>query len=416
MSSGARVPPPKHSHAALGGATLSIVRVQRKAIGGVVLAAALVIAVVSLRGQVEPAASGPTAEPMPLTTTPNPPALPLRSAERTTQWRTYELPAGAMIVKPDPEHIVVGSVTEPTGPEPEAVLTVRSRDGSGQELSYRSQPAGWWPVDWQILNGALYVIEISGDESVGLGGARLMRVDLGNGRFEQIPVRSVQPLWPRLPAVDEQAGPGRRSLLTFGDELIAIGTNVKNPAEQCAIAIRPSTRAERIVACGVGPPVIEPADGGVLIRLPDNSPNGCSVRLLMPGSGEFGLPVFIGYCQQRQIIPLDGWRAYLTDGPESANPLLATNGTDRVMLGMVKMVAVSCHGRLYWMSGGGMEPFGTEVLRWTPGASEVEVVRRSRGETVFGLPTCDGGTLGVPVHGSAVDGYRVLDLLVLDRP
>jgi len=386
------------------------------------LAAALVVAVVSLRGQVEPTASGPTAssptaEPMPLTATPSPPALPLRSAERDTPWSTDELPPGAVIAKPDPEHIVVVSVTEPAGPRPESVLTVRSRDGSGQEFSYRPPPAGWLPVDWQILDGALYVIEISMDESVDQGSARLMRVDLGNRRVEQILVRSVHPLWPRLSAGGNgQPRPIRYSLLTFGNELIVTGINVKNPAEHCVIAIRPRDNTERTVACGAGPPTIEPADGGVLIRLPDNSPNGCSVRLLVPGRGEFGLPVFIGYCQYLQIIPLDGWQAYLTDTPEPALPLLATNGTDRVMLGMATMFAVYCHGRLYWVSGGGTESFGTQVLRWTPGASEVEVVRRSQDETVFGFLTCTEGTLGVQVYSSATDNFRLTSLLMLDRP
>jgi hypothetical protein len=81
------------------------------------------------------------------------------------------------------------------------------------------------------------------------------------------------------------------------------------PAEQCAIAIQPSTRVERTVACGV-------------------------------------------------------------------------------MLGTARAVAVFCHGRLYWVSDGHV---GSEVRRWTPGAGEVEVVRRSRGKTEFGLPTCTQG-------------------------
>lgn len=374
-------------------------RVRRRAIGGTVLAIALVVAVALLRGQVEPPESDPTAQPMPLTATPSPRTLPFRPAERVTRWRIYQLPAGTVQARADPEYIVMSSVAESALRQPEGVLTVRSRDGSEWESGYRSQRAGWEPVDWQILDGALFVIEVQ-DEGLD---SRLMRVEFGDGRVEEIPVGSVQRLAP--------------TLLTVGDELVGAGISVKNPTERCAITIKPSTGDERIVACGVVLPIIEPADGGVLIKLPDNSPDGCSVRLLIPGRGEFGLPVFVGYCRQRQIIPLDGWQASYLDGTEPAQPLLATNGTDGVVLGMAKVAAVSCHGRLYWVSGGRRDsPYGTEVLRWTPGDREVEVVRRSRGETEFGWPTCVKGTLSVPVYGSAVDGSPLTGLMVLDRP
>jgi hypothetical protein len=78
---------------------------------------------------------------------------------------------------------------------------------------------------------------------------------------------------------------------------------------------------------------------------------------------------------------------------------------------------VSCHGRLYWVSGGRNDSaFGVEVLRWMPGADEVEVVDRSQGQTEFGPPMCAGGTLSVPVHGPAADGSALVGLRVLDRP
>lgn len=364
-----------------------------------VLAAALVVAVASLRGQVEPPEPGSTAQPMPLTAAPT---LPFRPAERLAPWHIYPVPAGTVTARADPEYIVLSSIAESALRRPEIVLTVQSRDGSGQEFGYRSEQAGWEPADWQILDGALFVVEVQ-DEGLG---SRLVRVEVGGeqaGRVEQIPVHSVQRLAP--------------SLLTVGDELVSTGISAKNPIEQCAIAIKPSTREERIVACGIVLPVIEPADGGVLIKLPDNSPNGCSVRLLIPGRGEFGMPVFVGYCRQRQIIPLDRWQAYDIDGPGPAQPLQATDGTDNVVLGTAKVAAVSCHGRLYWVSGGRKDsPYGIEVLRWTPGAGEVEVVRRSRDETEFGWPTCAKGTLGVPMHGSAADGSPLTGLMVLDRP
>jgi hypothetical protein len=390
------------------------VQVRGRAIGGAALAVALVVAVVSLRGQVEPPGSGPTAQPMP-TTTPSLRALPVRPAERATQWRTFELPAGTLTAMADPEHIVIAGITNPAGPPPRATLTVRSRDGSAREHGYQPQPAGWEPVNWQILDGALYVTEVP-VEGNGLGSTRLMRVDLSGGSVEQIPVRSVQPLWPSpVAAGDSVINIGRPSLLTVGDELIGTGISAKNPSEQCAIAIRPSTGAERTVACGIGTPILEPADGEALIRLGDNTPNGCSMRLITPGRGELMLPIHVE-CQQRQIIPIDDWQAYLIDGPGPAQPLLATNGTDRVMLGTAKMAAVSCHGRLYWVSGDSSEwSLGREVLRWTPGDSEVEVVRRSRGQTEFGWPTCVDGTLGVLAHPSAV-GSRLSRLMVLDRP
>jgi hypothetical protein len=409
-------PAANRSRADLGGATLSIVRVRGRAIGGAVLAVALVVAVVSLRGQVEAPGSGPPAQPMPPTTTPSPRTLPVLPAERATQWRTYKLPAGTMTARADPEHIVMTGIAEPDDPRSAEMLTVWSRDGSRQEFGYRPQPGSWATVDWQILDGALYVVEIPMDGGDLRSGARLTRVDLGSGRVEQIPVRSVQPLWPSMFAVgNELIGAGRRYLLTLGDELIVTGISAKNPAEQCAIAIRPSTRVERTIGCGVGPPIIEPADGGVFIRLPDNSPDGCAARLLMPGRGAFGLPVFSGDCRQRQVIPLGGWQAYLINGADPAQPLLATNGSDRVMLGTAALV-VFCHGRLYWVSGGHKEwPVGTEVLRWTPGASEVEVVHRSQGETWFGWPMCVDGTLGVQAYPSPPDPQPP-DLLVLDRP
>src|SRR5262249_20941509 len=233
--------------------------------------------------------------------------------------------------------------------------------------------------------------------------SRLMRVDLVSGRAEEVTVHSVRDLEP--------------TLLTVGDELIAIGTSPKDLGEQCAIAIRPSMGVERTVVCGIRSPAIEPADGGVLIRLPDNSPNGCSVRLLVPGRDEFGLPVYIGYCHQRQIIPLDGWQAYYLDGPEPAQPLLANDETDRVMLGMTKAPAAACHGRLYWVSGGSDDSqFGVEVLRWTPGAREVEVIYRSQDGTGLGWPTCTQGTLTVTVHSSTAVGSPMPSMLMLDQP
>jgi hypothetical protein len=265
------------------------------------------------------------------------------------------------------------------------------------------QSAGWAPSDWQILDSTLFVLEIPVAEGNGPGGGRLMRVNLGDGRVEEFPVRSVRQLAPRLLAVD--------------GELIGVGISAENPAEQCVIAIRPSTGVERTVVCSVGIPIIEPADGGVLIRLPDSSPDGCLVRLLVPGRGEFGIPVFIGYCRRLKILPLDGWQAYHIDGHDPVYSLIVTDGTDSVALGTVKVAAVSCHGRLYWVSGGpNYMPSGVEVLRWTPGASEVEVVRRSRDKTEsFSRPTCDGGTLGVPVRRSVGGSSWLAELLVLDR-
>jgi hypothetical protein len=387
-----------------------VVLTRGRVIGGAALAIALVAAVVSLRGQVEPPESGPTAQPMPPTTTPRPRALPVRPAELTGQWRIYNLPTGTVAARADPEHIMLSSIAAPAGPQPpagprpEAMLTVWLRDGSEQEFGYRSQSADWEPAEWQILDNTLFVLEIPVDEGDSPDGGRLRRVDLVGGRIGEISVRSVRQLAPRL--------------LTVDGELISTGISVNNPAEQCAIAIRPSTGVERTVACAVGPPIIEPADGGVLIRLPDNSPDGCAMRLLIPGRGEFGIPVFIGYCRRLHIIPLGGWRAYHFDGTDPAYSLFATDGTDRIALGTAKVAAVSCHGRLYWVSGGrSYLPYGVEVLRWTPGASEVEVVRRSRDQTEsFGQPMCDKGTLSVMIRRTVAGSSWLAGLQVLDRP
>ena len=373
-----------------------------RAVAGATLAVALFVAVGSLRGTVEPSVAGSTTAPTPATSAPSPRVLPFRPAERAVNWRVYEVPPGTITARADPEHVMLSSIDEPGDGQAQGVLTVQARDGSGLQTSYRPRPAGWEPADWQLLDGALYVVEVLIDQGEGLG-SRLMRVDLGSGLAREIPIRSVKRLAP--------------SLLTVGDELIGTGTSAKNPIEQCAIAIRPSSGAERTVACGIVLPIIESADGGVLIKLPDNSPDGCAVRLLMPGRGEFGLPVFVGYCRQRQIIPLGGWQAYHVDGPGPAQPLLATDGVDNIVLGTAKIAAVACHGRLYWVSGGRKDsPYGVEVLRWTPGAPEVEVVYRSRGRTELGWPSCTEGTLGVPVRSSAADGSRLLALRVLDRP
>jgi hypothetical protein len=404
------------SRAAFGRATLLIVRVRGRAIGGAVLAVALVVAVVSLRGQAEPFASGPTP---PATTTPSPPPLPVRSAEPVPQWTTYELPADVFWASADPAYIgLVRGTIDPAGRPLDIGLTVRSRDDSRQEFDYRPQP-GWVPLGWQILDGALVVMEIPADSDPGQSGGRLMRVGLGGGgSVKEITVGSVRRIEPRL------LTPGD-VLITVGDELIGTGISVTNPAERCVIAIRPNTGVERTVACTLGVPSIDAVDGGVLIKLPDNSPDGCTMRLLTPDGGESALPEFAGgNCMQQHIIPLGGWQAYY-DGPgPAAYPLNATDGTDRVVLGTANLTAVSCHGRLYWVSGGSDRLpsdesnyllSGVEVLRWTPGASEVEVIRSSQDQTEsFGPPTCDEGTLGVPVI-SAAGSPRMISLMMLER-
>lgn len=371
-------------------------------IAGAVLVVALVSAVVSLRGQVEPTVAQPPQPPVPTTTRAEPTILPVRPAERSARWRVYGVPAGTATVRADPEHVVLFHVDDPLVEHPRGVLVVRNRDGSGVETTYRPQPVGWEPADWLIMDGSLYVIEVLVIEGDGFG-SRLIRFDLTSGRTDQIPVHAVQRLAP--------------SLLSVGDELIGIGVSARNQIENCAVAIRPSTGEERVVACGLVLPMLESADGGVLIKLPDNSPNGCAVRLLLPGRNSYGLPIFVGYCRQRQIIPLGRWQAYQLDGPFPAQPLQATDGSREVVLGSAKVSAVVCHGRLYWVSGGDRgDPHGVEVLRWTPGAEEVEVVHRNQGRTQLGWPTCAGGTLTVPVRSPPEDGSKLIEVRVLDRP
>jgi hypothetical protein len=371
-------------------------------LAGAGLAVVLLAAVLSLRGQVEPSVAGSTEPAAPTTTTAQPLVLPVRPAMRNAHWWVDPVPAGTATARAYPEHVVQLRLDEPPGSRPSGTIVVLSRDGSGLETSYRPQPAGWEPADWLIMDGALFLVETLVVEGAGLG-SRLMRVDLVSGLAEEIQVHAVQRLAP--------------SLLSVGDELIGTGVSATNPIENCAIAIRPKTHQERVVACGLVLPTIASADGGVLIKLPDSSPGGCSVRLLLPGRGAFGLLVFVGYCRQRQIIPLGIWQAYQIDGPFPAQPLLATEGNRQFVLGPAKVSAVSCHGRLYWVSGGRQDsPYGVEVLRWTPGVEEVEVVHRNQDQTELGWPTCAGGTLTVPVYSAAADGSRLLGLRVLDRP
>lgn len=374
-----------------------------RVVAGAVLVIALVAAILSLRGQVEPTVATPTEPPPPTATTPaEPTELPVRTALRETHWRVYDVPPGTSLARADPEHVVISVPDDPQGASLIGTLIVRSRDGSGLETSYRPQPPGWGPAAWQILGGELFVVEVLVVDGNGLG-SRLMRVNLATGRAEQIPVHIVQRLAPYV--------------LSVGDELISAGISTKNPIENCVVAIRPSTGEERIVACGLVEPMIGSADGGALIRLPDNSPDGCSVRLLLPGRGAFGIPVFVGYCDQSQIIPVGTWHVYHIRGRFAARPLLATEGTRRLMLGTLKVAAVSCHGRLYWVSGGPRSSqYGVEVLRWTPGAEEVEVVFRSRDSTQLGLPMCADGTVTVPVVGPQADGSVLVGVRVLDRP
>ena len=368
-------------------------------VAAAVLVAALVAAVISLRGQVEPSVAAPPDEPAVTTTIkPPPPLLPVRPGPRS-RWRTYEVPAGVSAARADPEY-VVESLSDPLT-RPDSSLLVLARDGSGLRLEYRPQPAGWQPVNWVIMDSTLYVTEIQLGSS-DLSG-RLVRVELATGQASEIPVHSVRPLSP--------------SLASVGDELVGAGPSTTSQIEFCAIAIRPRTGQERVIACGIVMPIIEPVDGGVLIKLPDSSVAGCSIRLLLPGLSPYGVPVVVGYCWQRQIIPLGPWQVYHLDGPPAAQPLLASRAGREIRLGTAKLSVVTCHGLVYWVSGGPPDaPFGTDVLRWTPGADEVEVIYREQSGAELGWPSCAGGTLTIGRRGPAHDSSALIGLQVLDRP
>ena len=78
---------------------------------------------------------------------------------------------------------------------------------------------------------------------------------------------------------------GARPIVRDGDELVGAGPSTTSQIEFCAIAIRPRTGQERVIACGIVMPIIEPVDGGVLIKLPDSSVAGCSKCHTMRGVG-----------------------------------------------------------------------------------------------------------------------------------
>jgi hypothetical protein len=381
-----------------------LVRVRGRAAGGAAVAVALLVSVVLLRDQVEPteAARGPAEPPAPTATTVAPDVLPARPVEPAPQWLHYQVPPGAVRAVADPGHVLFwlgGQSAEPL----DGSLLVQARDGSGASIEYRPTEPGWAVVNALVLDHALYTVELAwASIELDNGDVRLNRVDLATGLVRPVPVRPVG---------------SDRSLLSVGDELVTVGLSGSNPSQYCVVAIQPGTGAQRSVVCGPTMPVLTAADGGVLITQPDGTQQGCTVRLLAPGRGEFGVPVSVGSCGLAEIVVVGDWHARVTVRDSPTVPLVLVRGDQRLLLGPTKLTAVPCHGWLYWVAGGqDRSRLGLQVRRWRPGPDLVEIVHSAAPGTRLGQPVCADGTLTVSVYDVQSEQARLTALLVLDRP
>jgi hypothetical protein len=190
------------------------------------------------------------------------------------------------------------------------------------------------------------------------------------------------------------------------------------------VAIRPSTGAERVLWCfdpiapiESSPLQLTASETGVLITAVDST--GCVMRLLRPDGFEVDqvrAPSLA--CQIRwSLVGVGNWVAYLSSDGGPLASLVATDGMEQVQLGAANAPAVPCHGWLYWLGAhSDEESFGTQVLRWRPGSTDIEIVRKAAGGEGFHFLSCGGGTLAVPVSSNPNSGVGMTSVLVRDRP
>jgi hypothetical protein len=374
-------------------------------VAGAASAAVLLAAVLLLRGEAQPIAAKPPPGPTSTGTAPTsapptavaPPTLPLRYNAHLVAWQSYQAPTAAVHVAADPEHLLSYFQNGATTPEePSGSVTVQPRSGA-KPITYRPPP-GWDLFDVVIAGGAMYVGLAMPNAMSNVTG-RLVRVDLASAAAAPFQIHSVRIL---------------PHLQVLGDELITTGHHMDEQQGWCVVAIHAGTGAERIVTCSSDvPPALTAADGGVLIT---DSVN-CTIQLLRAGKDELEQFPAVPACQQMQPVGVRGWLAYVDIGASPTRPLVVSNGKLEIQLGPATVQVVSCHGWLYWVAGeNDRELYGGQVRRWRPGLSDIEVVRTATAGQAFRWPSCQHGTLSVPVYSAPVEPAELTGLLVLDGP
>jgi hypothetical protein len=369
-------------------------------------AAALLAAVLTLRGQVEPAR--PVASsPAPPTATSAPEPLPIRPNRRPLDWRRYPLPPGSVQVRADQTHLTVLQAS-PSEQLPSTTLLVISRQTGEQVFSYRPEP-DWQPRHWQLHGPDLLVMELRqplGESQPRLDEtARLRLVHLGTAAVRELPVRSVQTLRPD-------------GLQVAGEDVLVVG-HTGSPPRTCVVAVR-LTGSDRTVQCEPGHDgAVAFVEGvaGLRWTFVGRTSHPCPKwhELAADGSTR-SLDAGLDQCPHWSESQLGEWTVRLDDGAGQP-PRLRAYGPDgeRLTLDEPGIPGLACGSHYYWTS---FEDARPRILRWradTDHSHPVYDAREGREGTVELQPhACTDGVLTVavypPTESTAAQAW------VLDQP
>lgn len=360
----------------------------------------MVVAVVVLRGQVEPVSSAepPGTSPPPAAE----PGLPVREPAEPPDWRTHQVAAEHATASANREYLSELRYE----PDNATEVAVYRRDDGLHLLTHRPED-GWEPLHVQLYRDALLVVETwRGDEPWTEDRpppARLMRVELPSGTATEL-------------AVDAEV----RFMRIAGDELLT--ARFADPERTCVVAVNLRTGAERDVHCRDGQVDdvwFEPRSGQpAWAYLDPSAPCPEWFTWSAGGAGSAGKvvePVELVNCEP----PLfrDGWAVHR--GGDPAQPRLTAerrNGEAFVLDGPGD--GVFCGAHLYWISSGVQVdvPGDVQLRRWHPGARYAEVVLEiDESQQYVSVPSCVDGVLSFQLTAAGPPS-GASELWVLDLP